>query len=306
MPQYIGYSPWADAANVRRGLGATLTEVLINLPRLRQQIELNRAHADYYRAGAQSEVQQADLYKAQAEHQRSLIPLERMRTLTEGEQGRYFGSQADYNATRTTELNENLEAKRNIGDALGELPTTVALGQSTGHLISNVFRNLPKLSYAERNGLLETIAQGLEFDRPRYRQALGLGQNMLQPVTEGSSLYNAIEGRTEVMSPRVKLGYGQNYVDVDSGDVLAEGRDRPFNPNSRSSGLETAIAASIAKGMEGAPPERVATAVEVAIQQLRSKLGTGMPGSTNAPAAASPGRPKVRRNPVTGEPEIVK
>lgn len=302
MPQYIGYSPWADAANVGRGLGSTLTEVLINLPRLRYQMELNRAHADYYRAGAQSEVQQADLYKAQAEHQRSLIPLEQERVATEKQQGRYFGSQADYNVTRTGELNETLEAKRNIGDALGELPTTIALGQPINSAITTVFKNLPKLSHAERNGLLETVAQGLQFSRPRFQQALGLGQSMYQPVTEGSSLYNVLEGQTEAMSPRVKLGYGQNYIDVDSGDVLAEGRDRPFNPNSRSSGLETAIAASIARGMEGAPPERVATAVEVAIQQLRSRLGSGMPGGgTNAPG----GKIKMRKNPTTGKWEPV-
>ena len=289
MPQYIGYSPWQEAASVGRGLGATLTDILINLPRLRQQAEVSRAQQDYYAANA--------------ERERAAIPLDRAKILTEMAQRGLYDTQAEYHRARTGEVDQVMKAKTLLGDALSQIPAAIKVGADITPHITVAVDNLAKLPHSDRSSLAETLAQMIEMDKPRYRQALGLGQSMLQPVSAEGSLYNAITGEMEAQRG-IKLGYGQRYVSPESGEVLAQGDQRPLAAQN----LDGVYSAA-ARGFfdPNTSPKEKAAIMESLPEFLGSLPGQGMP--EEAPPIV-PGRgkgiPKARKNPQTGKWEIVK
>src|SRR5438132_5937020 len=172
----IQSSPWADAASFGHGLGESLTNLLIKLPEIRAQQALLAAHQQLY--GAQS-----GLYESEAERARAQTGL--------------YGAETKKTEAQTGEISSTEAAKRNIGIAMGQIPTTLQLGGSIDPLISDVLRELPKLSHAERAGLAESMAQFLESDKPRFRTALGLGSKMTQPVSSQGSIYNVVSGQPE-------------------------------------------------------------------------------------------------------------
>lgn len=271
---YVNYSPWADAANVGRGLGESLTNLLIALPRLRQQAMLNAAHERYYDAEARRAEAQRGLYEAQAGYEKS----------------------------RTGEVDATSMAKERLGNALRQIPTTIVLGGSINPLISDAVDNLAKLPHSDRASLAETLAQMIEMGNPRYRQMLGLGQPMLSRVGPEDSLYNAITGEHEG-ERGIKLGYGQRYVSSRSGETLAQGADRPLGDVLHSGAIGSFARQYADPDITEQEREAVLTQMPKFFQAIPS-IGIRSPnlGPTNAPVQLSPRR--VRKfNPATGKIE---
>lgn len=203
----VNYSPWADAANFGQGLGASLTNLLLELPRIRQQQALLQAHQQLYGA-------QAGAYQAEAERDRAQIPV--------------YGAQAEHYKAQTGVINATEQAKERLGNSLRQIPTTLALGGSIDPLISDAVDNLARLPHSDRASLGETLAQMLEMSKPRFRTALALGDKMNINIPSEGAAFNTVTGQPEYERPQ-KLGYGENLVGA-LGNTIAQGRERPFAP----------------------------------------------------------------------------
>lgn len=294
---YINYSPWADAANVGQGLGASLTNLLIALPRLKQEQLLGQAHQAYYGAEAERALAQKKLYEAE-------VPYQTARAATEAQQAKYYGALTDYNKARTGEISGTEQAKKLLGDALSQIPAAAAVGADITPHITVAVDNLAKLPHADRASLAETLSQMLEMSNPRFRQQLALGQHGIIPVASQGSLYNAVTGQQEFAMPQ-KLGYGQNLVPAEGGEPIAQGRDRPLADALHSGVFNAAARTFFDRDATDADRQAVMQSIPEFLQALP---GRGMP--TNAPPIV-PGRGKAgpvgkaRKNPKTGEWEFV-
>lgn len=66
MPQYVGYSPWTDAANYGAGLGQSLTQAFQQMPQQRYQMALGVAQM-----GARQQALAAQMQRQQAMEQQN-------------------------------------------------------------------------------------------------------------------------------------------------------------------------------------------------------------------------------------------
>jgi hypothetical protein len=284
----ISSSPWLDAANVGSGLGASLTNLLIDLPRLRQQQQLQQAQMELYRAEAERYRAQAPTYEAQA-------------TADRARAGAY-DAERDLRKAQMGEIGSVELAKERLGNALRHIPTTVALGGSIDPLISTAVDNLARLPHADRASLGETLAQMLEMSNPKFRTALGLGAKSLGPspvnVPAGSTLVNPESGESIYQSPRT-LGYGQQMVPGGGGAPLATAQDRPLAADRLGSVFGAfARAAAEEAQMSGKDPREALTDFLGTISGTQPNFGNRVVGGTNTPP-----RVEKRRywNPSTGQ-----
>ncbi len=283
----VNYSPWQDAANVGQGLGSSLTNLLIQLPQIRQQAALNQAHIG--------------LLGAQQQHTMAQTASE---PITSAAHAAYYRAEADravaqqglYGAQKG-EIDTSEAAKKQLGDALFEISLANQTGGNIGPHVNIAVDALAKLPHKDRAALGEQLAQMLNMSNPRFQQQLGLGQHGIVPVSSQGSLYNAVTGQTETQMPQ-KLGYGQNLVSPE-GTTLAQGRDRPL-----ADAIHSSVYGNIARSYfdpYGDDASR-ASVLESIPQFLQALPGAGMP--TNAPPIV-PGRDSIRPrfNPKTSKVE---
>jgi len=298
----INYSPWADAANVGSGLGASLTNLLIELPKIRQQQALLQAHQQLYGA-------QAGLYQAEAERNRAQIPTYQAQVAADTARAGTYNAERDLYSARAKEIGSVEMAKERLGNALRQIPSTLAAGGSIDPLIADVVDNMARLPHADRASLGESLAQMLEMSKPKFRTNLGLG-NKGDPfnVPAGAtaidpSVQPGQPGQIVYQSPRT-TGYGQDLVDPATKEVIASGRDRPLGD-----AIHSGVFGAAARGYFDpfATDAKKNAILESIPQFLQALPGQGMP--TKAPPMV-PGRKPAqggavnpRYNPATGQVE---
>jgi hypothetical protein len=205
---YIRSNPWADAAEAGQGLGQTLTQLLFALPQLRQQQALLAAHQQLY--GAQS-----GLYGAEAERARAQTQL--------------YGAETERSRAQTGEITSAEQARSRLGDALWSISMAKAGGLDIAPHVSRAVDAMARLPDKDRSDLAKNLAQMLEMESPRFRQALGTGQHAILPVASQGALYDVVSGEPRFQMPQ-HLPSWSSLVDTTSGRTIGLGPQRPTPP----------------------------------------------------------------------------
>jgi len=293
----VNYSPWQDAASVGQGLGASLTNLLIELPKLRQQQQLLQMHSQLYGA-------QAGLYQAEAERNIAQIQTYGPQAAADTARAGLYNAEQKHSEAQTTEITSAEVAKNDLGNAFLNIANAQQRGDTIGPHVSNAVNALARIPYKDRASLAETLAQMLEMDKPQFRTNLALGVKP-HPVSVGpGATMVSPEGTPMYQSPRA-LSYGQQLFSGIGGDVpLATAHDRPVNPViERLGSVYGAFARSAAQEaqLSGQNPR------DALVDFLKTISGTGQdfgnrvvpPLGPNAPVV-----PRVRKyNPATGKLE---
>jgi len=294
----INYSPWTDAANAGQGLGASLTNLMLELPKLRQQQQLLEMHRQLYGAETQEVLARIPVHQAQADEFKAHSSL--------------YGAEQKHYEAQTGVITSAENSKDDLGNAFLNIAHAQQTGQPIGDHVAMALNALARLPHSDRASLAETLAQMLEMDKPAARQAMAVGNRTFghpMNVGPGSTLVNSITGAPMYESPRV-LGYGQELKAPETGETLATGRDRPL-----SDVIHSAVSGAIARAYFN--PDIMASERTNILRSIPDFLGAlpgaGMP--TDAPpiipgrkGASAPVNPKAasvnpRYNPATGRVE---
>ncbi len=286
----VNYSPWADAANVGQGLGSSLTNLMIQLPAIRQQQLLNQAHMGLFGAEAQHAAAQAKLAEAQAASE----------PITSAAHAGYYNAEANrataqqglYTA-QTGEISKEDAGIEGLAKAYRGFANAKQMGLDPTPFIPDIVENLARLPHNKRAQLGEQFAQAMNAANPAFQQQLGLGQHGIVPVASQGGLYDVVGGKMITQEPQ-KLGYGQNLVDQNTGEVLGQGRDRPLTDALHSAAIGAAGRAYFDPFVSDAKRAGILKSMPTFFNSLP---GLGMPGTappivpgrgTNAPPAGVP------------------
>ncbi len=286
----INSNPWSDAANYGQGLGNTLSQIMFQLPAMRQQQLLSQAHqhllehqTDLADAEASAHRAQAGTYIAQASE---------------------FGARQKHEEAQTGEITTGEATKIQLGDSLQKVSEAMLSGEDPRVHISNAVNAIARLPYKDREKVVEQMSQLVDSANPKYRQQLGLGQHAIVPVASQGGLYDAVNNQMVAQMPQ-HLGYGVQMADTSTGAPIGPGgRDRPL-----ADALHSAATGAYGRAYFGAITPKLRKGVmDSAPDFFNSLPGLGMPA--NAPPIV-PGRGtnalagRIRRNPDTGQLEPV-
>ena len=289
-------------------MGGSLTNLLLELPKIRQQQALLAAHQQLYGA-------QVGLYQAEAEHARAQIPAVQAQTqLYTAEANRATAQKGTYEAesrfhnAQADELVHEDTARADLGNAFLALSNAQQSGQPIGPHVSNAVNALARLSRNDQSSIARTLAQMLEMDKPRTRTAMALGAHM-DPISvgPGSALIDPMAqdpGTPMYQSPRI-LNYGQQmFPGAGGGAPLATGQDRPIMEQHYGNvlGAFAAQAAEVAR-REGAPMGTALQNFMQTVNSLNPDFGNRLIRSQGTNAPVAPGTKRRYWNPATGLPQ---
>ncbi len=274
----ITSNPWQGAAEYGQGLGDHLSQIMFQLPAMRQQQLLSQAHQHLLEhqslladAEARSHGAQAGAYTAQAG---------------------LYGAEQKKTEAQTGEVTTTEAGKAGLSAAYKGFADAYQNGEDTKPFVSAIVENFAKLPHNDRAQLGEQLAQVLNMSKPGFNQQLGLGQHGIVPVASQGGLYDTVAGKMVAQEPQ-KLGYGQGLYDPSTGASLAQGRDRPLADT-----LHSAATGAYGRAyFDAYSPTSQKRILDSAPAFFQSLPGAGMPSV--APPIV-PGRKIKRYNPDTG------
>lgn len=128
MPNFVGYSPWSDAANYGQGLGQSLSAAMLQMPQQRAELAMRVQQLQREQAYHQQQMQQMQMYRQQQNTlaQEKLTEQSRFHDSEAGKWQQSFGLQQQQ---RDEATRHNKEVEANDRNRLSQ-PRSFAAGST--------------------------------------------------------------------------------------------------------------------------------------------------------------------------------